>query len=135
MGDVRLRELADAKVRKANSISNEHLDKSEWLQESKGKDLYLAGGVMRALSRVFIGQMDYPLHIVDQFSLRSEDAERMATLLAGLSASTLKKIPPISPSRVKSIPFAAATLAQMIRRLKPSRVVFSGDGMREGQML
>lgn len=135
LGHVRLRELADAKVRKANSIINEHLDKSEWLQESKGKDLYLAGGVMRALSRVFIGQMDYPLHIVDQFSLRSEDAERMATLLAGLSASTLKKIPPISPSRVKSIPFAAATLAQMIRRLKPNRVVFSGYGMREGQML
>lgn len=135
LGHVRLRELAGAKIHKANTIINEHLDKSEWLQDAKGQNLYLAGGIMRALSRVFIGQMDYPLHIVDQFSLRSEEAERMATLLAGLSASTLKKIPPISPSRVKSMPFAAATLAQMILRLKPSRVVFSGYGMREGQML
>lgn len=135
LGHVRLRELAGGKIRKAISIINEQLDNSEWLMDAKGKDLYLAGGVMRALSRVFIEQLEYPLHIVDQFSVRSEDAERMASLLAGLSASTLKKIPAISPSRVKSIPFAAATLAQMITRLKPKRVMFSGFGMREGQML
>lgn len=135
LGHVRLRELAGGKIRKANNIIKENLDQSEWLQDAKGQDLYLAGGVMRALSRVFIEQMDYPLHIVDQFSLRSDEAARMANLLAGLSASTLKKIPSISPARVKSIPFAAASVAQIVERIKPKRVMFSGYGMREGQML
>ena len=135
LGHVRLRELAEGKIRKANNIINDQLDKAEWLHDAHGQDLFLAGGIMRALSRVFIEQLEYPLHIVDQFSVNSDEAERLSTLLSGLSTNTLKKIPPISPSRVKSIPYAAATLAQLILRLKPKRVVFSGFGMREGQML
>lgn len=135
LGHVRLRELAEGKIRKANNIINDQLDKAEWLHDAHGQDLFLAGGIMRALSRVFIEQLEYPLHIVDQFSVHSDEAERLSTLLSGLSTNTLKKIPPISPSRVKSIPYAAATLAQLILRLKPKRVVFSGFGMREGQML
>lgn len=135
LGHVRLREVSGGKVRKANGIIDEHLDTSEWLNDAKGQDLYLSGGVMRALARVFIEQTNYPLHIVDQYAMKSDAAERLAKLLAGLSASSLKKMPTISASRTKSIPFAAATLARMIDRLKPKRVVFSGFGMREGQML
>jgi len=112
LGHVRLRELAEGKIRKANNIINDQLDKAEWLHDAHGQDLFLAGGIMRALSRVFIEQLEYPLHIVDQFSVNSDEAERLSTLLSGLSTNTLKKIPPISPSRVKSIPCAAATLAQ-----------------------
>lgn len=135
LGHVRLREVSGGKVRKANNIIDQHLDTADWLNDAKGQDLYLSGGVMRALARLFIEHTEYPLHIVDQYAIKSDQAERLAKLLAGLSASSLKKMPTISASRAKSIPFAAATLARMIDRLNPKRVVFSGFGMREGQML
>ena len=113
----------------------EHIARAAWLRQSPGRNLYLSGGIMRNIARVFIEQTGYPLHVVDNYSIRHNDALRLSRLLAGLSASTLKKIPAISPSRIKSIPFAAEVLAHLIETVKPENVIFSGFGMREGQML
>lgn len=135
LGHLRLREMSDGKVSKAAGHVKKHLDKTDWLTDYKGRNLYLSGGIMRAMARVFIQQTGHPLHVVDNFSIRPDDAIRLSSLLAKLSASTLKKIPAVSPSRLKSIPFAATVLASLIECIEPQRVVFSGFGMREGQML
>ena len=90
---------------------------------------------MRAIARVLIEQTEHPLHIVDNFSIRADDAKRLADLLAQASQRSLKQITSFSPNRLKSIPFAATVLACLIDITKPKHVVFSGFGMREGQML
>ncbi len=135
LGHVRLGEMAGGKIKRAKTIVEKHLSSASWLQGAQGKNLYLAGGVMRAIARVFIEQTNYPLHIVDNYAIRADDAQRLARLLAGLSPGTLKKIPAITPNRIKSVPFAAEVLGSLIEYAKPGQVVFSGFGMREGQML
>ncbi len=135
LGHVRIAEMADGKIRKARGIIAEHIARAAWLRQSPGRNLYLSGGIMRNIARVFIEQTNYPLHVVDNYAIRHDDALRLSRLLAGLSANTLKKIPVISPSRIKSMPFAAEVLAHLIETVKPENVIFSGFGMREGQML
>ncbi len=135
LGHLRLREMSGGKVSKAVDHVKKHLGEAEWLNEYEGRNLYLSGGVMRAMARVFIQQTGHPLHVVDNFTLRPDDAIRLSSLLAQLSASTLKKIPALSPTRLKSIPYAATVLKSLIETIKPKQIVFSGFGMREGQML
>ncbi|MEX0694115.1 MAG: hypothetical protein WD075_06710 [Rhodospirillales bacterium] len=135
LGHLRLQEMADGNIDKAHTIIADHFAKSDWLRQSEGKNLYLTGGIMRAIARIFIEQTNYPLHVVDNFTIRADDALGLARLMAGLSRSSLTRISPLSPSRVKSIPYATEVLGSLIEIAKPSEVVFSGFGMREGQML
>lgn len=135
LGHLRLREMSGGKIAKAHGIIATHFADATWLSQAAGKNLYLSGGIMRAIARVFIEQTGYPLHVVDNFTIRRDDALRLAKLMAGLSGSTLKKIPAIPPARIKTVPFAAEVLASLIAAVNPANVVFSGFGMREGQML
>ncbi len=135
LGHVRLREACGGKVAKAPTYIRKHLESNDWLGQYTGRNLYLSGGIMRAMARVFIQQTGYPLHVVDNYMIRPGDALRLTTLLANLSADTLKKIPAQSPSRLKSLPFAATVLKTLIEIIEPETLVFSGFGMREGQML
>ncbi|MDA0998426.1 MAG: Ppx/GppA phosphatase family protein [Proteobacteria bacterium] len=135
LGHVLLREMADNKIKRGKAIVEKHLKTAKLLKGASGKKMYLAGGIVRTIARIFIEQTNYPLHIVDNYALRADDALRLSRLLAGLSQGTLKKIPIITPNRIKSIPFAAEVLASLIEAAKPKQVVFSGFGMREGQML
>ncbi len=135
LGHVRLREMSGGKRRRAETIIDNAVAELDWLQNYGGKNLYLAGGITRALARIFIEQTNYPLHVVDNYTIRRDEALMLTRLLGGLSASTLKKMPSVSQSRAKSIPFAAMAIEKMIDTIKPKNVVFSGFGMREGQMM
>lgn len=135
LGHVRLREMSGGKPRRAGGIIDKAVADLPWLKDYTGKTLYLAGGITRALARIFIEQTNYPLHVVDNYTIRREEALMLTRLLGGLSASTLKKMPSVSLSRAKSIPYAAMVIEKMIDAVKPKNLIFSGFGMREGQML
>lgn len=135
LGHLRLREMADDNRRKAGKIIDDHLSKIDWLSQSQGNNLYLTGGIMRAIARVFINQTRYPLHVVDNFTIRSHTAYDLAKILSRQSAMSLKKTSSLSQTRIKSIPFATELLRHLIKAIKPENLVFSGFGMREGQML
>ncbi len=135
LGHLRLQEMAGEDMDKAKDIIKEHFAKTKWLKNAKGKSLYLTGGIMRAIARVFIEQTNYPLHVVDNYTIRADDALGLSRLLAGLSPGTMRRISSISPSRVKSVPYATEVLGNLIEVANPAKIVFSGFGMREGQML
>jgi len=135
LGHLRLQEMSGDDIANARNIIDTHFAKAKWLKQAKGKSLYLTGGIMRAIARVFIEQTNYPLHVVDNFTIRADDALGLSRLMAGLSPGTLRKISSLSPSRVKSVPYATEVLGSLIEIAAPETIVFSGFGMREGQML
>lgn len=134
LGHLRLREMSGNDIDIAQKIIVEQLHGLSWLTSAKGKNLYLTGGIMRAIARIFIDQTSYPLHVVDNFTIRSDDAYDLCRVLTGLSAGTIKRMS-VAPSRAKSMPYATAVLMHLIDVIKPEQVIFSGFGMREGQML
>lgn len=135
LGHLRLAEDADWKPRKAPAIVARHLANIDWLDAMKGRTLYCVGGAWRTLARVFIDQTEYPLHVLDGYSLDAPEALKLLGVIGQLSPSTLKKVPGIPKRRIETMPFAALSLAALVETAKPARVVFSGFGMREGQML
>jgi exopolyphosphatase/guanosine-5'-triphosphate,3'-diphosphate pyrophosphatase len=134
-GHLRLAEDSGADGSKARAILDRSLAKVDWLDNIGGRSLYTVGGSWRALARIFIEQTHHPLHVVDNFTIGFFEALKLASLIAGLSRSTLDKLTGVDARRLDNLPFAAAALAALIEKARPREVVFSAFGMREGQML
>lgn len=133
LGLLRLSEASDNDRTKAIGIINKALDKHKWISSAKDKTLYAVGGAWRSLARVCIAQMDYPLHVLDNFALDRTQAIRLFDVISRLSPKSLEQIKGVSRSRLVNLPLAAAVLERLLEITKPKSVVFSIYGMREGQ--
>lgn len=135
LGHLRLAEDSGGNRSTARSILVREFARVPWLDTIGGRSVYAVGGSWRALARVFIDQTHHPLHVIDNFTIAYDDALRLATLIAGLSASSLAKLSITDVRRLESLPFAAASVAALLEATRPRQLVFSAFGMREGQML
>jgi len=134
LGLLRLSEAAEGDRTKAVNIINKALEKHKWVVgRAKDQSLYAVGGSWRALARVCIAQMNYPLHVLDNFSLDRAQALSLFDVIARQGQRSLENIKGISKSRLASLPMAAAVLDRLIEITKPKNLVFSIYGMREGQ--
>jgi len=135
LGHLRLRGLSGETPKKAVAIVQEKLADLDWLSKIKGRNLFLSGGSCRALAHVFFGQLDYPLHAIDGFKVRRGDARRLCEFLLSGGPGSQCTITGISNSRSATLPYAAAVVGGLLEACKAKKAVFSGFGMREGQML
>lgn len=132
LGVIRLSERARGDLGRARAIVEAELDTVPWLADVAGRDLYLAGGTFRALARVHIVQTSYPLNIVHHYAIGREAARDLTQVIAGASARVLERLPGLPPRRIGDLPFAAVILRRLLRATGARRVVFSGNGLREG---
>lgn len=135
LGHLRLAELSGGKLEKAQDLIQANLATAPWLADMEGRTFHAVGGSWRTIARIFIEQEEYPLHVIDNFELRLGDAQRLIKLISRLSPSTIAKIPGVSKRRSDTLPVAAMALGALLAKTKPGRIVFSGFGMREGQMI
>jgi exopolyphosphatase/guanosine-5'-triphosphate,3'-diphosphate pyrophosphatase len=135
LGHLRVAEVSAGDPGRAGAVITEHLAGVGWLDVMAGRSLYAVGGSWRALARIFIEQIGYPLHVVDNYVIGRDEAERLAGVVAGLGPASIGKIPGIPRRRLETVPFAAAILRALIEVTAPRRLVFSGFSMREGQLL
>ena len=132
LGVIRLAERAGGDPGKAQAIVKVELDKAPWLAEGSGRDLYLVGGVWRALARIHMAQTSYPLPLVHHYTIRHEEARDLTEVIATSGRRALEGVPGIQRWRIDDLPFAAITLRRLLRVTGVRRVVFSANGMREG---
>lgn len=135
LGHLRLAEAAKGVAARAGEIVAEELAALAGMINVRGRSFYAVGGSWRSLARIFIEQMGYPLHVIDNYAIAREEAVRMAHLIGGLSRGAMERIPGISPKRVETLPFAAKALEKVLETARPDKLVFSGFGIREGRML
>jgi exopolyphosphatase/guanosine-5'-triphosphate,3'-diphosphate pyrophosphatase len=133
LGLLRLTEASDGDRAKALSIITKALDKHKWVSKAKDKTLFAVGGAWRSLARVCIAQMDYPLHVLDNFTLDRAQAISLFDVISRLSPRSLEQIKGVSRGRLATLPLGAAVLEQLLEINKPRVLVFSIYGMREGQ--
>lgn len=135
LGHLRLPEMAGGNPETASRLIADELARVSWLSQIRDRTLYASGGSLRAIARVAIEQSGYPLHVVDNYTLELEEAVRISRVIAQLSHASLERIPGIPGRRSDTLNYAALVLANLLTKLRPKRLVFSGWGMREGQLL
>jgi exopolyphosphatase / guanosine-5'-triphosphate,3'-diphosphate pyrophosphatase len=131
LGPLRLFELGD-NPRTVGEAVERALTAVPLTRAAAGRSLYLVGGASRAIARLHMEHIDYPLHIVHQYGLGRSEAEAFFEIVGRLSRKTLERIVTIPRKRLETVPLAAFILRQLIAAAAPRRVVFSAFGLREG---
>ncbi|MCL1513181.1 MULTISPECIES: Ppx/GppA family phosphatase [Acetobacteraceae] len=132
LGVIRLRERSQEDLGEASKIARKTLADVSWLETAAGKPLYLVGGAFRALARLHVARMEYPLNMVHLFRLSRAEAEEMAGWVIGASRKQMEKIGNVPRKRMVDAPFAAQVLLALLAQTDAQEVVFSAEGLREG---
>ena len=133
LGPLRLAEYADDE-RRLRDIVDTHVASVPWLRRYRGRSFYLVGGAWRALARIHMDQVNYKLHIIQNYVVPRGDAEHIFRFIGRLSRKSLEKVAAVSKKRIEAVPLAAYVLSRMVDAIQPDRLVFSAFGLREGHL-
>ena len=68
LGHLRLSQKTGNRGKAAEMVAA-HLATIPWLDDVRGRHLYAVGGAWRSIARVFLHQLDWPLHVIDNFEV------------------------------------------------------------------
>ncbi len=117
---------------KAAGAVDKALESVDWLDEGRGRVFYAVGGAWRSVAKMHMSHTDYPLHIIHNYEIPSMEAVDFCKFVSNLSAETLAKVPGISKRRIGTLAFAGMLMHRILLRVRPSNVVLSAYGLREG---
>ena len=103
-----------------------------WDGAGKGLPLYLVGGSWRALARLDMHAIGYPLPVIHQYAMPATTIMRLGRTISHVAKGRLKTVPGLSSGRIPTLGNAAALLVVLLKHLKSSGTVVSAYGLREG---
>lgn len=133
LGPLRLADI-DGDERRLRETIDRHVAAVPWVGSCARDTFYAVGGAWRALARIHMEQVNYPVHIIQQYTLARAEAAGFLDLVARQSRKSLEKITTVSRKRLEVVPLAARILSRLIRRIEPREIVFSVAGLREGHL-
>ena len=136
LGVIRLQDDSRNSAGKARMLARSRLTDSLLASRPAGGTFYAIGGTWRALAKLHQTLRDYPLHMVQHYSVVADDmAAFCESILTAVGAG--KSMPgaeAASNSRRDLVPYGAAVMAEVLRTGRFSSVVFSALGVREGYL-
>jgi exopolyphosphatase/guanosine-5'-triphosphate,3'-diphosphate pyrophosphatase len=132
LGGLRLEESAERSVKKAEKIATDALEKSKVLATGEKRPFYAIGGTWRSLARLHMRQHGYPLHVMHHYAIAADEAADFCRMVARRDVEGLDSIEVVSRARRALLPYGATVLEQVIKVMKPSQIVMSALGVREG---
>ena len=128
-GPLRLMDQSKGDPDKARDIVDKGLKSLPGLSAPA---LYAVGGVWRSFARVDMEEQNYPLHVLQHYTIPRSRALRLCKVLAGLSRDSVRKIKVVSKRRAESLPYGAVVLERLLEASDIKDVVISAYGLREG---
>jgi exopolyphosphatase/guanosine-5'-triphosphate,3'-diphosphate pyrophosphatase len=119
---------------KADALSKKlakALDTLDFRKRGRRRAFYLVGGSWRALARLDMLLTRYPLPITHQYAVDPGRLPELQKMLAPLKPEA-KSLSPLSDARLPTLPAALGLLRALHDELKPSELVVSSFGIREG---
>ncbi|MDD3445624.1 MAG: Ppx/GppA family phosphatase, partial [Zavarzinia sp.] len=132
LGPLRLLEAAQGDRAKATAIIDQALAGLPWLDQVRGRSFYAVGGAWRALAKIHMAQVSYPLRVLHHYRIMRGDVRDLSRVISNLSRESLERISGLSRRRLDTLPLAALILDRVLKATKPKDVVFSSYGLREG---
>lgn len=128
-GSIALPDLTGNGRKEFNRIIDQAIASTDF-ECAEGETLYLVGGSHRALARYAMHALGWPLDDPHGFTIAREDLLDLCRTIE--KNGSLAGIPGVSASRLAGLPHTSALLAALLRQIKPSAIVFSAWGLREG---
>ena len=134
LGGIRLSEASGGSPAQARIVARKYLRTANLLKKGEGRAFYAVGGTWRALGALHMEAQNYPLHMIQGYELGFADAMDFLTDVVTAKDQKDPAYAAISKSRRNLLPFGAVALQETIAIMKPSRVFFSAQGVREGYL-
>lgn len=134
LGGLRLQEMAQNSMTAATRIARTELTRAKLLKQGQGRTFYCVGGTWRNLARLHMIVRGYDLNVMHNYEMPIEGLSDFLRQVAAGELDKTKGIDRISKSRRALLPYGATTLLEVIRAMKPGRVVVSAQGVREGYL-
>jgi exopolyphosphatase/guanosine-5'-triphosphate,3'-diphosphate pyrophosphatase len=103
-----------------------------WLAAGRGRPFHAVGGTWRALAKLHMEQADYPLRVMQGYSISAREAVAFCESLRRRKLASMAGIGDIAKPRREVLPWGALVMERLLKQLEPSDVVFSVFGIREG---
>jgi exopolyphosphatase/guanosine-5'-triphosphate,3'-diphosphate pyrophosphatase len=131
LGGLRLQDMSRMALPAAAKLAREQLLKADLLKAGQGRNFYAVGGTWRNLARLHMNATDYPLGVMHHYEMGAETVPFLRQVAKG-DIDKMKGIDGVSKSRRALLPYGAIVLLEVMERMKPSRIVVSALGVREG---
>lgn len=128
-----LTEMSVEIIRKAKeAIAAQLADHKGLLKKGNGEPLYLIGGAWRNLASIHQTRSGYPLRTLQAYTLPPKEAAKHARWAYGQGRDAVFNWPGMRSRRAETLPYSAILLEILIEKIKPSKIVISQAGLREG---
>lgn len=134
LGGLRLFEQSGGSLEKAASYARKQLKGAKLLSKGEGRTFYAVGGTWRNIAKLHMEITNYPLHMMQGYEVPLSE---MLSFLNEVIASKDSKDPAwqaVSKNRRSLLPFGAIALREVLEVMKPARIAFSAQGVREGYL-
>ena len=132
IGSLRIMSQFHGDLAAARAECERRLADIGWLSRIEGRTFYPVGGAWRALCRIHMEQKKAPIHIIHAYRMSGTTGRQFADLLAHLGSRTLAGIENVPARRLEMVPISSAIFGAVLNCAKPSQIVFSAAGLREG---
>ena len=132
LGGLRLQDMAKNSLTAAARIARDELTRAKLLKGGEGRVFYAVGGTWRNLARLHMNVTDYPLAVMHHYEMDIEGSLGFLRQVAKGDVDKIKGIEGVSKNRRALLPYGATVLLEIIAAMKPSKLVVSAFGVREG---
>jgi exopolyphosphatase/guanosine-5'-triphosphate,3'-diphosphate pyrophosphatase len=134
LGGIRLQETANGSPAAAQKIARDAFKKSDLLKAGKGRTFYAVGGTWRNIARLHMVARNYPLEVMHHYEMPVPEVEPFLTAMIDGVTDDTPGASGVSKGRRALIPYGAIVLLELLKVMKPARIVVSGLGVREGYL-
>jgi len=132
LGTLRLKSDSGNSLGKAASLVSEQLTASRQLTLLPGRAFYAVGGTWRSLVRLHMATAGYPISVMHHYAVPAEEMAEFCAKVITDGVDSFKEAAVVSKARKALVSWGAVVLRQIIARGKPSEVIASALGVREG---
>ena len=134
LGGLRLIDVTGGRIDKATDLIDEHLARAPWVRPDPRRPFFAVGGTWRALAKLHMTQVAYPLRVLQGYAVPTRDAIKFCESLRKKKLNEVRGAKGVAASRRDTLPYGALVLERLLKRLEPSQLVFSVFGIREGML-
>ncbi len=131
-GPLRLLDMSRGDLDRTRQLVDYELAKWTPLRSLEGKTLYLVGGIWRSVARVDMLREEYPLHMLQQYTIPYGRALELCTVLGKQGRKSLELLSAVSKRRVELLPYGAVVLQRLLSAARFKEIIVSANGVREG---
>lgn len=110
------------------------LGEVKWLKKFKKQPFYMVGGAWRTIANLHIVETRWPMRVLHGYEVRPRVFHNFCENIASEHPKVLTGMPAVPAKRAQTLPLSAVILMEVMDRQRPSKLITSGYGIREGLM-